>query len=526
MKYKFFLFVFVLGGAGRLLSQNQPPVLNNLTAVTNWSSQTVTLTYDVSDAENDPLDIRVQVSNTEGNTYTLTGQITATGDLGFPVAPGPGKAINLDFSALTSLTGPFTVRVIADDQQPFDYQSLVDAVDSNRLRNDLMFVQGIRHRISNPAQLATTQDTLRNCFVQAGLYMNEQTFPYQNYTGRNIIGTHRGIQSGEQVVIVDAHYDSVIDAPGADDNGSGTVGVMEIARLLSEYPTRKTVRFIGFDLEEAGLIGSLRYVQSGIPNGEDILGVYNFEMIGYYTETPNTQDVPAGFNQLFPAAYNEIQANQFRGDFLINVGNFNSLAFGQEFENLATQYVPDLKVISIFPPGNSEIAPDLRRSDHARFWDAGHEALMLTDGADFRNDCYHTPMDTLDKLNFTFMSNVVKATLVAAAAKADVVHGDWSTVSFQGVPSATNNLNDPCDMFVRPLNNGTLIFTSSQCPWHEVNFEVFDAKGSLLYHEAIQLSNSPGYTQFIQIPTPLNAGTYMVRLSGDFGSKVQKMLIP
>ena len=523
MKSRIFFFFSLFGFALTLRAQNQAPVLSNLSASTDWAALSLTLTFDVSDAENDAVDIQVQLSNNGGDTYQLN--FPASGDLGFPVTPGPGKTVTMDLSSLSGMTGPFTLRVVADDQQPFDYQSLVNAVDSNRLRSDLEFVQGIRHRTSGPAHLAETQDSLRNCFTDAGLFMHEQTFTYQNYTGRNITGTHRGTMSGDQVVIVDAHYDSVINAPGADDNGSGTVGVMEIARLISQYPTRKSVRMIGFDLEESGLVGSLRYVQSGIPANENIIGVYNFEMIGYYSDEPNTQDVPTGFNQLFPAAYSEIQSNQFRGNFLINVGNFESLSFGNDFETLAAQYVPGLSVISIFPPGNSEIAPDLRRSDHARFWDAGYEALMLTDGADFRNNCYHTPMDTLEKLDFTFMSNVVKATLVAAAVKAEIQHGDWATLTFQGA-TGTSNPNTDCQFVLYPRPDGTIFLATERCPWRDVAVEIFDAKGSMVYRQTVNLSNSPDSREYLQLPSPLDAGVYMVKISGEFGSVVRKMLIP
>ncbi len=400
MKFSLLTALCAIFSIALLSAQNQRPLLSNVTASPDWSAHTLTLHYDLSDAESDAVEISVAISNTGGDTYSLS--VPISGDVNFPVMPGANKTIICDLTTLASVAGPFTVRIVADDRQPFDLQALVNTVDSNRLRNDLTFVQGIRHRTTGVAHLAEVQDSLRQTFANAGFFAGEQTFNYAGYTGRNLFGTLRGTVAGDQVVIVDAHYDSVPNGPGADDNGSGTVAVMEIARLLGKYPSKKTLRCIGFDLEEAGLIGSLRYVQTGIPAGENVLGVFNFEMIGYYTTQPNTQQVPVGFNQLFPAAYSEISANQFRGDFLINVGNSESGALGTTFANAATQYVPGLKVISIYPPGNSELAPDLRRSDHARFWDANIQALMLTDGANFRNTDYHTPQDTLGKLDFNF----------------------------------------------------------------------------------------------------------------------------
>ena len=61
--------------------------------------------------------------------------------------------------------------------------------------------------------------------------------------------------------------------------------------------------------------------------------------------------------------------------------------------NAVDTYVPDLRSVPLSVPGNGQIAPDLRRSDHARFWDANIPALMLTDASEFRNTNYHTPAD-------------------------------------------------------------------------------------------------------------------------------------
>jgi hypothetical protein len=61
-------------------------------------------------------------------------------------------------------------------------------------------------------------------------------------------------------------------------------------------------------------------------------------------------------------------------------------------------------------PGNGEILPDTRRSDHAPFWDLGYKAIMVTDTANFRTPHYHQTSDTLDTLNLDFAVNVCRAT--------------------------------------------------------------------------------------------------------------------
>jgi hypothetical protein len=505
---------------------NQAPVISNISALPDWSSGTITVQYDLVDAENDAVEITVEVSNTNGQSYTLTALAPSTGDLGPGVAPGAGKTVVIDVADLVATSPSFTVRVTADDHQPLDLAALVAAVDSNRLRSDLEFVEGVRHRNTGAAHLAAVRDSMAALFAAAGLYVEDQSFTYTNYTGHNIAGHLPGTAS-QQVVVIDAHYDTVNNAPGADDNGSGTVGVWEAARILSRYPSQKALRFIGFDLEEAGLIGSQRYVTSLVNNDVEIAGVFNFEMIGYYSDEPNSQTLPTGFNLLFPNAYNAVAADDFRGNFITNVGNTASQALVTLFDTTAAALVPGLRVISVAVPGNGEIAQDLRRSDHTPFWEGGYPALMLTDGANFRNECYHTPSDTLDdKLNFTFMANVVRATVAAAANLAGLQHGDWATVTVQSpvntfeagrcVPRALFNPEEPATLIVQPGN----------CAIRSLVVELLDAKGATLFNETVAVWE--GQQEYrVPLPQPrLAAGVYLARLHYGNQTRTVKLVLP
>ncbi len=92
-------------------------------------------------------------------------------------------------------------------------------------------------------------------------------------------------------------------------------------------------------------------------------------------------------------------------------------------------------------PGNGSIAPDLRRSDHASFWDKNYKALMITDGANFRNKNYHTIKDSLQYLNMDFLTKVVKASIATLATLAGVEHGTSSSLEY--TPSVqTKNLSN------------------------------------------------------------------------------------
>ncbi|MBK6931103.1 MAG: M28 family peptidase [Saprospirales bacterium] len=524
MTVKDFSWLLALLFPALLPAQNGAPVLQNLSADVDWNTQTLTLQYDISDPENDPLEISVYFSADGGKTYSLTGQAPLSGDVGFPVLPGAGRTVTADVSLLAGGGASFMVRVVADDRQPFDLQGLVNEVDSNRLRADLQFVEGIRHRTGGNVHLNEVRDSIQTLFATLGLYAEQHTFPYLTYTGRNLLGTAPGTVAPDTVVIVDAHYDTVFNAPGADDNGSGTVGILEIARLLSRYPCRKSVRFIGFDLEESGLTGSSRYVANGIAANEEIQGVFNFEMIGYYSDKPNTQALPSGFEILFPAAAAAVAANQYRGDFITNVGNAQFPAITNLFQASAALYVPDLRVITVSEPMGFQV-PDLRRSDHTPFWTVGIPAIMITDGANFRNECYHTPNDTLDnKLNFTFMSRVVKATLAAAAQMVGIRHGDWAMVSFEGTVRAAD-LPEQCALAAGayPPSGGRIALFWGNCPLPELQVQLFDVKGALLHSETITPPQQPGW-QPLQTPG-LAPGVYVLHVQGAGGRRSFKVAV-
>jgi hypothetical protein len=523
MKKIFALCCLFCFASNLVKSQNQVPEISNLTATPDWANLTLNIAYEVLDSENDPLEITVQFSDNGGKTYALTSSIPVTGDIGFPIQPG-FRNIQCDLSSISNIAAPFSIRLIADDKQTFDIQALVNEVDSNRLRSNLEFVEGIRHRTTGAAHLGATRDSIKNFFQSIGLRYEEQAVPLGNYAGKNLIGNHPGTTSPQKIVINDAHYDTVNNAPGADDNGSGTVGVLEAARLLSRYPSKKSLRFIGFDLEESGLLGSIRYVSLGIPAEEQIEGVFNHEMIGYYSNEPNSQTLPAGFSILFPAAAAAVAANQYRGDFITNVGNTTSQPLALLFSNAAQQYVSDLKVLTLDVPGNGQLAPDLRRSDHTPFWEAGKQALMLTDGANFRNECYHTPSDTLnEKLNFTFLSNVVKATIAAMAQLAEIQHGDWATTSFQR-NVGVNTPNPLCDIlaYQEPNQQEALVLEVRACTYSEVVLELYDMKGALIFQQDAMLPDNGTYPVLLPKLPP---AVYVLKIRHAGGAQAQKILL-
>ncbi|MBV1857065.1 MAG: M28 family peptidase [Nannocystaceae bacterium] len=236
-------------------------------------------------------------------------------------------------------------------------------------------------------------------------------------SGVNVLGRLRGTL-GTSDVVVSAHYDSVFGCQGADDNASGVAGALEAARVLAmgEYEQDLLIAF--WDQEELGLIGATSYIERAVDRGDSIAANYNLEMIGYTDDTPGAQTIPAGFDALFPEGYGQIEDNEFRGDFitvvaddLIAEGAASLVAQAQRLE-LPVVHIElnsDLK--------NNPLLSDLRRSDHAAFWEVDYPAMMITDTSEFRFPNYHCDPepDVVEDLDHAFSRKVVAATVGAAA---------------------------------------------------------------------------------------------------------------
>jgi len=151
---------------------------------------------------------------------------------------------------------------------------------------------------------------------------------------------------------------------------------------------------------------------------DQIVVNFNFDMIGFRSDEMNTQTVPAGFETVFPDQYAAIEASGFRGDFIAIVSSSlaheHALAFAAASDRIALAN----ELIEI-PAGaeNTPVFDDLRRSDHASFWDTGFPGIMLTDTSEFRYDRYHCRAgpDVTAGLDRTFSAQVVAATVAAAA---------------------------------------------------------------------------------------------------------------
>ena len=276
------------------------------------------------------------------------------------------------------------------------------------LRAHVEAVIGERHPVSSLTRLQETQEYLAGQFRSFGLAVSSHSFDALGHTFQNVIATipPRAPGTGTRLapLLIAAHYDTVVGSPGADDNASGLAVLLEVARRLSAVPVSRPVRFIGFCLEEEDLLGSLAYAACLREQKQDILGAIVLECVGYAQPGEGSQTIPPGVPITVPSV----------GDFLGVVGNTRSSELVAGIEQAARLHVPELNIVPLLVPGNGELLPDTRRSDHAAFWHYGYPAVMLTDTANFRNPHYHRPTDTLETLDFTFMAKVAEAVTAAA----------------------------------------------------------------------------------------------------------------
>ncbi len=219
----------------------------------------------------------------------------------------------------------------------------------------------------------------------------------------NVFAEVRGTSRPDEIITLGAHFDAFFE--GADDNSSSVAAMLEVARLVSQSPRARTVRFVGYDLEEFGLLGSTRMTRSQSIAEKTLV----LDCVGYSDSAPGSQHGLPGFPLPDVA------------DFLAVIGNENSRASVETALQIA-RGAPDIpKVLSVVAAGRGDgpLVGNLMRSDHAPLWLSGHDAVFFTDTANFRNPNYHLETDTPDTLNEDFLAGVTRVITMTISAWSD-----------------------------------------------------------------------------------------------------------
>ncbi len=238
---------------------------------------------------------------------------------------------------------------------------------------------------------------LRGEFDKYGLEAVEQTFTANGSEYKNIIASYN--REKQRRMIVGAHYDVCGDQPGADDNASAVAGLLEVARMVAEAKPKIDYRidFVCFCLEEPPFyatqqMGSYIHAKSINKVKADVIGLINFEMIGYFHD--GDQEYPdERLSEIYPA----------KANFIAVVGNYDYHEFNQRvYELMKAGAGIDVQMID--HPMVESLAG---MSDQRSYWEFDIPALMINDTSFIRNPNYHETSDDIDTLSFDHMREVV-----------------------------------------------------------------------------------------------------------------------
>jgi hypothetical protein len=271
------------------------------------------------------------------------------------------------------------------------------------LKQHIEAVAAGEHNIRHYDELEKAARYIEATLASYGYSVGRQEFVADGRTVRNIdvmIEPFADITDPE-VIVVGAHYDSVVGSPGANDNGSGAAAVIELARLLRDLTGvgERRIRLVLFVNEEPPYfktedMGSLHYARALAERKEKVVAMYSLETIGFYTSASASQRYPAPFSLIFPD----------RGDFVAFVGTPYSRALVWETIRSFRSHTPFPSIGGVAP----DIVPGIDWSDHWAFAQFDFPAMMVTDTAPFRYPHYHQLTDTPDKIDIESLARVVK----------------------------------------------------------------------------------------------------------------------
>jgi hypothetical protein len=284
---------------------------------------------------------------------------------------------------------------------------IADQVDASRYAEDLRFVAAIRPPGSTHWQ--AVQDRCFAVFEAAGF--SSVRFEVEG-AGISVVGRKDGSKPELPGIVVGAHYDHIAECPGADDNASGTAAVLELARVLGAQTWERSLTVACWDEEETGLNGSRAWVDAAVADGRTFALYLNFDAMAYADASPNTQKLPPGIEVLFAKQLETLAAREFRADFIAVLANASASASSARLVAHANRLELPVALIEV-PRGreNEPLLADLRRSDHASFWQHDIPAVFLSDTGPLRTDTYHCTgrPDTFETLDLGFATKVVRS---------------------------------------------------------------------------------------------------------------------
>lgn len=269
---------------------------------------------------------------------------------------------------------------------------------AQRLRTHVETIASKPHNAGHPEALEQAARYIENVLGGMGYRVAAQRFDDGHV--RNVEVVIEPAVPAAETLVIGAHYDSAFTAPGANDNGTGTAAVIELARMLADLRGKAAVRvrLVLFVNEEPPFfqterMGSLVYARRLAGSGEKVAAMLSLETLGYYSDKAGSQRYPFPLSFFYPET----------GDFVAFVGTLSS-------RPLVRSTVKAFRETAGFPSVGGA-APGFIQgigwSDHWAFEQVGIPALMVTDTAPFRYPWYHDVKDTPDKIDYQRLARVV-----------------------------------------------------------------------------------------------------------------------
>lgn len=247
----------------------------------------------------------------------------------------------------------------------------------------------------------------------------------------NVVATLKGSQpeSEKRFYVVSGHYDSMCssptdgkcDAPGANDDASGTAAVLEMARVMAPYKFEATIVFMAVAGEEQGLLGSTHFAELAKQNGTDVEAMFTNDIVGNTLGGNGVRDrrTLRVFSEGVPSNEKPEEATVRRG-----VGGENdstSRQLARFIKQVAEAYVPHMRVMMVYRRDRY-----LRGGDHIPFLERGFPAVRFTEP----NEDYTHQHQTLrtengikygdlpEYVDFAYVANVARVNAASLASLA------------------------------------------------------------------------------------------------------------
>ena len=351
---------------------------------------------------------------------------------------------------LLALLAGFVVNITSAQTFNQFYADVVSNTSQANVLNDLTAFESFGVKTVGSPALTTTENWITSRYQALGYTDVElQPFTYFAGTSNNIIVTKTGTLFPNTFLIIDAHYDT-INGPGTNDNGTGTVLLLELARLLKDVETEYSIKFIHFSGEEDGLVGSNYYVNNTVvPQNLDIKLVFNIDEVGGVNGMTNNTVVCE--RDLTNPQSNNAASNAATNSLAILIELYSNL--GTEISNaFASDYVPF--------ENNGEIITGLYESNVS--------------------PVNHTANDNLANMDVTYAYEVIKGSLGAALEFAVA----FETLSVE----EENSFNEMISISPNPSNNYLNI--SFKNPLQQaVDFKLIDTLGKQVLQDTLTKQN-------------------------------------